>query len=133
MKRVRGYIFSRPFMGERVPQHVQNFVIRDYCKKNNLQYLLSATEYAMENSYFIHEQVMNDLSDVNGVVAYSVFQLPENGSSRQKIYKQIMNQKKAYYFAVEGLSMSNESECERIETLWRVKQTLPLCYLTLVK
>ena len=119
-------------MGERVPQHVQNLVIRDYCKKNNLQYLLSATEYAMEDSYLIHEQVMNDLSDIDGVVAYSVFQLPENRSSRQKIYKQIMHQKKAYYFAVEGLSMSNESECERIETLWKVKQTLPSCYLTLV-
>ena len=116
-------------MGERVPQHVQNLVIRDYCKKNNLQYLLSATEYAMEDSYLIHEQVMNDLSDIDGVVAYSVFQLPENRSSRQKIYKQILNQKKAYHFAMEGLSMSNESECERIEILWRVKKTLPLCYL----
>ena len=116
-------------MGERVPQHVQNLVIRDYCKKNNLQYLLSATEYVMEDSYLIHEQVMNDLSDIDGVVAYSVFQLPKNTSSRQRVYKQILNQKKAYHFAVEGLSMSNESECERIEILWRVKQTLPLCYL----
>ena len=36
-KKVRGYIFSRSFMGERVPQHVQNIVIRDYCEKNNLE------------------------------------------------------------------------------------------------
>ena len=33
MKRVKGYNFSRPFMGERVPQHVQNIVIKDYCQK----------------------------------------------------------------------------------------------------
>ena len=33
MKKVRGYIFSRPFMGERAPQHVQNIIIRDFCKK----------------------------------------------------------------------------------------------------
>ena len=32
-KGFRGYIFSRPFMEERVPQHVQNIVIRDYCSK----------------------------------------------------------------------------------------------------
>ncbi len=116
-------------MGERVPQHIQNLVIRDYCKKNNLQYLLSATEYVMEDSYLIHEQVMNNLSDIDGVVAYSVFQLPENTLSRQKVYKQILNQKKAYHFAMEELSMSNKSECERIEILWRVKKTLPLCRL----
>ena len=33
MKKFRGYIFSRAFQGERVPQHVQNIVIRDFCKK----------------------------------------------------------------------------------------------------
>ena len=32
-KKLKGYIFSRPFMGEQVPQHVQNIVLRDYCKK----------------------------------------------------------------------------------------------------
>ena len=37
-------------MEERVPQHVQNIVIRDYCSKKDIQYLLSSTEYAMENS-----------------------------------------------------------------------------------
>jgi sporadic carbohydrate cluster protein (TIGR04323 family) len=44
-KRFRGYIFSRPFMEERVPQHVQNIVIRDYCTKKGIQYLLSATPF----------------------------------------------------------------------------------------
>ena len=36
-------------MGERVPQHVQNIVIKDFCQKNNLHFLLSSTEYAMKN------------------------------------------------------------------------------------
>ena len=52
-KGFRGYIFSRPFMEERVPQHVQNIVIRDYCSKKGIHYLLSATEYAMDNSSLI--------------------------------------------------------------------------------
>ena len=37
MKKVKGYNFSRSFMGERVPQHVQNIVIKDYCQKNGLK------------------------------------------------------------------------------------------------
>ena len=41
MKSVKGYNFSRSFMGERVPQHVQNIVIKDFCQKNNLHFYLA--------------------------------------------------------------------------------------------
>lgn len=128
MKKVRGYIFSRPFMGERVPQHIQNLVIRDYCNRNGLQYLLSATEYAMAECHLIHEQVMNELPELDGIAAYSMFQLPEDARQRQRVYDRIVDLQKTYYFAVEGLWLRNEQECERIETLWRIRQTLPLCH-----
>ena len=55
-----GYIFSREIDGNIIPQKVQNLVIRDYCKQNGYQYLLSSVEYAMEdsnlmlNSLFLH-------------------------------------------------------------------------------
>ena len=58
IKKVRGYIFCRSFMGERAPQHVQNIVIRDYCERNGLNYLLSATEYAMPQCYIMLEEVL---------------------------------------------------------------------------
>ena len=32
-KKLKGYIFSRSFMGERVPQHVQNIVLKVIVKK----------------------------------------------------------------------------------------------------
>ncbi len=127
MNKVRGYIFSRPFMGERVPQHVQNLVIRDYCERNGLHFLLSATEYAMLGSHLILEQVLGELADINGLVAYSLFQLPEDGIQRQRIYDQVLNQQKDLHFAVEGLRAKTWQECERIETLWRIRLTLPHC------
>ena len=37
-------------MGERVPTHVQNLVIRQFCKEQKLEYLLSGVEYAMKDS-----------------------------------------------------------------------------------
>ena len=46
-KGYRGYIRARQEMGRSVPQHIQQLVMRDYCKKNNLTFLLSATEYLM--------------------------------------------------------------------------------------
>ena len=127
MSAVRGYIFSRPFMGERVPQHVQNLVIRDYCKRKGIQYLLSATEYAFADSYLILQQVLDDLSQLDGIVFYSLFLLPEQKLERERVTHVILENKKTIYFAVEGLLMSNKTEQNRIETIWQVKNVLPNC------
>lgn len=123
----RGYIFSRPFMGERVPQHVQNIIIRDYCSKKGIQHLLSATEYSMENSSLILKQLINDLSSVEGVVAYSLFQMPEDNFERQSIFDKIISLNKEMHFAVEGLSLYNNDSLNRIEDIWKVKKTIPRC------
>ena len=74
-------------MGERVPQHVQNIVIRDYCVKNKYDYLLSSTEYVFKNSSLMLNQVLKELKNIDGVVAYSLFQLPETNDERKNTYK----------------------------------------------
>ena len=48
-------------MGERVPQHVQNIVLRDYCKKNNYLFLMSATEYSIRESDLMLFQTLNEM------------------------------------------------------------------------
>ena len=126
-KRFRGYIFSRPFMKERVPQHVQNIVIRDYCSKKGIQYLLSATEYAMENSALTLRQLVKDLSSIDGIVAYSIFQMPEDDTERQSIFNSVLSLKKEIHFAVEGLSIYDNETYNHIENIWKVKKTLPHC------
>ena len=120
--KVRGYIFSRAFMGERVPQHVQNIVIRDYCKKLNLTYLLSATEYAMSGSDFVFQQIISNLDEIDGIVLYSMFQLPENENSRNKIYDTFLSKGKKMYFSVESIEAKNRSDFERIEMIWKIKK-----------
>jgi sporadic carbohydrate cluster protein (TIGR04323 family) len=124
---VRGYVFSRPFMGERVPQHVQNLVIRDYCDRNGLHYLLSASEYAMQGCHLILKQVLDELPELEGIALYSLFQLPEDASERQKIYAKVLALGKTLHFAVEGLKMGSEKDRDRVETLWRIRRTLALC------
>lgn len=125
--RARGYIFSRPFMGERVPQHVQNIVIRDCCERNGLHYLLSATEYAMLNCHLILSQILDELPSINAIVMYSLFQLPENASERERVYSRVLSLGKTLYFAVESLKMSSKAECERVEMIWQVRGTLSYC------
>ncbi len=125
IKKVRGYIFSRKFLDERVPQHVQNIVIRDYCKNNNLQYLLSSTEYILEDNHLMMQQLMNELNKIDGIVAYSLFQLPKNKQNREKIYQKILKNNKELHFAVEKLKITNKKDTSLIEQIWQIKLTLP--------
>jgi len=126
-KGFRGYIFSRSFMEERVPQHVQNIIIRDYCSKKDMHYLLSATEYAMKNSTLMLRQLVKDLPTMDGIVAYSIFQMPEDDDERQVIFNNVLTLKKEIHFAVEGLSLYDNESHIHIENIWKVKKTLPSC------
>lgn len=114
-------------MGERAPQHVQNIVLRDYCARNQLHYLLSATEYAMVNCHLILEQVLDELADIDGIVAYSLFQMPINQTRRLRVYERILAQGKEIHFAVEGLSLTTQRDILRLEDIWLVRDTLPDC------
>jgi len=124
MNRVRGYIFSRPFLGERVPQHVQNIVIRNYCIKNSMNLYLSSTEYFFDNSHIILNQTINDLKNLDGLICYSLFQLPYDNKERLKLLKKIIKLKKKIYFAVEELSIISLDDIKRIQSIWFIKKEL---------
>ena len=103
MKKLRGYIFSRSFMGERVPQHVQNIVIRNYCIKNKFQFLLSSVEYKMENSFVMLSEVVNNLKSIDGIITYSLFQLPEDDGLRSSFFKKILKKEKQFILLLRNL------------------------------
>lgn len=129
MKPVRGYIFSRAFSGERVPQHVQNLVIREYCKQNQLKYLLSATEYAMPGSHLILDQALTELPRLYGIVAYSLFQLPEDNAARAFVFDTVLLLGKTLHFAVEGLRVETEKDVQRIESIEQVRKIVDGDYI----
>jgi len=123
LKKVRGYVFCRTFMGERVPTHVQNLVIRQFCKEQKLEYLLSGVEYAMKDSSLILENLIDD-KDNNGIIAYSLFQLPFDDEKRNDIYKKIIKKKKLLLFAVEKKSVSTIEDISLVEQIWKIKKVI---------
>jgi len=124
MKKVRGYIFSRSFYSSRVPQHVQNIVIRDFCNNHNLQYLLSATEYSMKNCYLILENVISELGKLDGVVFYSLFQLPADKKIRENIFNKFNKKSKTLFFAVENFGAKNAYDFDKIEKILGIQNLL---------
>ena len=65
--KLKGYIFSRPFLSERVPQHIQNIVLNDYCKKTKNTYLLRGAEYASPGSTYILNSILKSLKNIDGI------------------------------------------------------------------
>jgi sporadic carbohydrate cluster protein (TIGR04323 family) len=120
----RGYISSRPVAGGRVPQQVQNLVLRDYCAGNNMHLLLTVTEYATADSYTMLEQVLKDAGKNQGVVLYSLFQLPQSPATRNRMYQTVLENEIELHMAVEGLTIKDRDSAQRVEDIWLVHQTL---------
>ena len=111
-------------MGERAPQHVQNIVIRDYCNKKSFNFLLSDSEYKMKNSFLILKNIVSKIKNYDLIIAYSVFQLPENEIERKKILVKIIKNKKEFHFAVEQIKVKSLKDIKVIDRLWKIKKTM---------
>ena len=121
MSGFKGYVTSAVFMGERAPQHVQNIIIRDYCKRNAFHYVLSGTEYAMAGSSIILRQLIGELVTLEGIVAYSLFQMPVDKNIRSNIFSTIVEMGKELHFAQESSFIKCSDDIKRIEDIWSVR------------
>jgi sporadic carbohydrate cluster protein (TIGR04323 family) len=118
----RGYIGARPLNGSRTPQHVQNIVIRDYAKRKNLQYLLSAVEHIMPGSYMILEDLLDELPKLDGIICYSIFMLPPDEARRREIYARILHEGCNLHAAVEEISLASKNDIQSVEDILMVQK-----------
>lgn len=114
----RGYISSN--MQERsVPQNIQQLVIRDYCKRNGLEFLLSTTEYG--NGYIMLNSLVDNKS-IEGLVMYSIWQLPGDKLERINIIFNGMLLPGKIHFAAENIRMVNMDNVQMLEDIWLLKR-----------
>lgn len=116
-KGYRGYIGSRPYAGIEYPQYVQNFLIRNYCVKNSLTFLLSATEYRMPGCFMILEEVVASLESLDGIVLFSIFLLPEKAEKRRRIYDAVLGAGKSLHGALESIAIRTQADADKVEEI----------------
>lgn len=114
----RGYIGSRPYFGRRTPQHVQNLVIRDYCRRQGVAFRLSATEYAMPGCHMMLEELLGTVAEFGGIVMYSMFMLPARPAARAHVYARILAAGAVLHGAVEELALRGAEDVRRWEDIW---------------
>jgi sporadic carbohydrate cluster protein (TIGR04323 family) len=113
----RGYNGSRPYAGLDFPQNVQNFLIRNYCQKHNLTFLLSASEYKMTGCYMIFEEVLSGIDALEGIVLFTIFMLPASRERRQTIYKKILDAGSSLHGALEDIAIRNWDDVDLVEDI----------------
>ena len=118
----RGYIGARPLNGSRTPQHVQNIVIRDYARRKNLQFLLSAVEHVMPGSYMILEDLLDELPRLNGIICYSIFMLPPDERRRREIYDRVLREGCNLHAAVEEIAIASNDDIQAVEDILLVNK-----------
>lgn len=116
----RGYNGSRSYSGLDFPQNVQNFLIRNYCEKNRLTYLLSATEYKMPGCYMILEEIVDSIDTLDGIVLFTIFMLPASKRERQRIYDAILSKGRSLHAALEDIAIKKQEDIQMVEDILRL-------------
>ena len=82
--RARGYIASGEFNGNRMPQHLQNQIVKSYCDANGLEFVLSRAEYWINGG--TQCQLWAALKEgFENIVFFSLWQLPNSKKKEKSI------------------------------------------------
>ena len=121
MTPAKGYIFSRSFFGQRVPQRVQNIVVRDFAAQKQFNVSFSSVEYCHTGSTAILESLLDAALPGEVIIFYSVFQFPEQPGTREKLYKVMSKKRVTIHTALEGLIISDSESIQKLESLIAIK------------
>ncbi len=109
MDLARGYIASGEFNGHRIPQHIQNQIIKLYCDTHALKFVLSRAEYWINGGTDC--QLWAALKEgFKHIVFFSIWQLPEEETIRKKIYKHCIKNRITLHFATERIQSKATQE-----------------------
>lgn len=115
---LRGYIASREVRGTSFPQRLQNLLVREHAVRLGYTFKLSATEYAMPGCYMMLENVMQELPQLQGIVAFSMFMLPQRKTRRLSVYERILQSGAEFHAALENVVLKVSADIDQIEDLF---------------
>ena len=81
---------------------------------------MSGTEYTFENSTYILKEIINNWKSYNGIIFYSLFQLPVNFKQRSAIYKKAIKEKRVT-FCFENIVGRSKESFLKIEQIFKIK------------
>lgn len=118
----RGYVSSRAINGNLIPQSLQNLKIRDYANAKNLGFKLSITEHKTKNGFFALNDLREKINEIDGIIFFSIYQLPDEKKIRKEYLKFFIKKKKLIYFAFEDIELKNIDQANEIEMIYFISK-----------
>ena len=78
----------------------------------------------MPNSDLILFGILYDMNSIDGILAYSIFQLPVDDIKRFAVYRKIIDSNKILCFALEDLVIQSLGDLEKVETLFLLRKNI---------
>jgi len=115
-KKYAGYINLKPLNGVIYPSSIQNTLMKNFIE-NDLKgiFYLSPTELLLAKFSITLKTLISKETSVYGIVMLSTFLLPKSYIERILIYKKLLISKKKMYFILDGLTLKNKKDIEKIE------------------
>ena len=79
----------------------------------------------MPDTFMMLEQLMRGIRSIEGIVFYSLLQLPEGMDARNRIYTTALENRRSLHFAVEGMHLSDHTSAAQAEDVFGLLQVLP--------
>ena len=81
----------------------------------------------MENSHLMLDKVMRGIEGIDGLIFYSIFQLPFEDKLRRKVMFKIIESNRSIHFASEKIILDSVDDAQKIEMMLQVEKFLPFC------
>ena len=81
----------------------------------------------MKNTFHVLDEVLKSLSNVNGIVMYSIFQLPYDEKKRTIIMKKLFKKSKFLSFAMENITIKNKKDLVKLNSIIKLNFLLKHC------
>lgn len=118
----RGYVSSREINGNIIPQSLQNLKIRDYANSKKLGFKLSITEHKTKNGFFALNDLKEKINELDGIIFFSIYQLPKNKKLRKGYLEYFIKKKKKLFFAFEDLKVKSIKDINEIELIFSISK-----------
>ena len=101
MRYFTGYVTVRSFNGYALPVPVQNRLLRNYAKDNNMIYVLPQCEMVTNENYMMLFDTLNSIEKNSDLGMCSIHMLPKNNKKFLKILKIIKDKELLLHFMFE--------------------------------
>ena len=78
----------------------------------------------MKNSYHVLNSLRSEVNELEGVIFFSIFALPEKRNRRNELLRFFIKKKKVLYFALEELKVKTNLDIKEIEEIYFIRNSL---------